>query len=99
MYQYECSNCEERFEALRPMSERKSAPCRQCSQAGTQVITTVSFDPKMGLDPDFATFYSKWGKTRTALATGKMKDTNNSKLTGTDTDKISWENKNGRKAD
>ena len=45
-------------------------------------LTPVRLDSKMGLDPDFPTAYRKWGKDQKARATGKMKDSNNSQLTG-----------------
>lgn len=99
MYEYKCPECETQFEKLQRVAERKSAPCPECGQPGKQQLTTASFDPRMGLDPDFSTAWDKWGKSMEGRTSGKIKDSTNQHLTSTDVDKVTWESKTGRKAD
>ena len=67
LYRYRC-NCGKEFESIRDVEAREEAPCFACGNKGKHIISAPNFDPKMGLDPDFATFSSKWAKTREKAA-------------------------------
>ncbi len=62
-YKYRCG-CGKEFDAMRSVEQREEAPCLACGSKAKHVITAAHFDPKMGLDPDFETFSSKWAKSR-----------------------------------
>ena len=38
LYEYECKKCQIRFEDLRPMNRRYSAPCPICGERAEQII-------------------------------------------------------------
>lgn len=70
LYKYRC-NCGKEFDAIRAVESRDEAPCLACGGKGKHVITGAHFDPKMGTDPDFATFSAKWAKSREKAARSK----------------------------
>lgn len=61
IYQYNCTECGE-FEAMSNVADRKNMKCLDCGITATQIMTPINFDAKLGLDPDFPTFSSKWAK-------------------------------------
>jgi putative FmdB family regulatory protein len=63
IYRYRCE-CGKEFEAIRSVEKREEAPCLACGRKGKHLISAPHFDPKMGLDPAFATFSDKWAKSR-----------------------------------
>ena len=67
LYKYSCQ-CGEEFEELHSVSDRQTSTCHKCGEPAKLVITTVYFDGKMGLDPDFRTFSDKWAKKRVQRA-------------------------------
>jgi putative FmdB family regulatory protein len=73
LYQYKCLVCDEQFEAMQPMADRKEHPC-PCGGSGRQQITPVRFDDAaMGRDPAFPTAYDKWAKRHEKAAkTGQL---------------------------
>jgi len=62
LYSYECT-CGAVFDELKPVSERKEEKCKSCGATAKQRITTVAFDPKMGLDFGFPTMAERWNRT------------------------------------
>lgn len=40
MYDYECPNCRERFEEMRPLAERATAPCPKCGKDADKVLSS-----------------------------------------------------------
>lgn len=70
LYKYRCE-CGKEFEAIKAIEDREEAMCFACGGKGTHAITTVGFDPKMGLDPAFPTANAKWARTRERAARGK----------------------------
>jgi putative FmdB family regulatory protein len=64
IYSYECTECNERFDALQPMAARHTALCPNCDGLGKQKLTTVAIDYLgMGLDPRGSpTAADKWAK-------------------------------------
>jgi len=60
-FDFRCTSCGLKFDDLVP-SDTESIPCTDCGEDATRCISVVRFDPKMGLDPDFATFGADWEK-------------------------------------
>lgn len=81
LYDYKCS-CGNKFAAINTVEYRELAPCPACGEAAKHTISPVNFDPKMGLDPDFATFSDKWAKKQRRKGSGKYGDGNNSRYGG-----------------
>jgi len=73
-YDYEC-DCGLNFECVKKVAERHSATC-SCGKEAKHIISACHFDPRMGVDPAFPTFASKWDKKHRALQTGRMRDAN-----------------------
>lgn len=67
LYSYECP-CGAVFEELKPVSERKEEKCTKCGMTAKQRITTVAFDPRMGLDSGFPTMVERWNRTHRKAA-------------------------------
>jgi len=42
LYEYVCPSCGQRFEEIRKMDERKSAPCPKCGVAAEKALSTFS---------------------------------------------------------
>jgi putative FmdB family regulatory protein len=40
MYDYECPHCQERFEEMRPLAERATAPCPRCGKEAEKVLSS-----------------------------------------------------------
>lgn len=74
-YEYECDQCGNRFDAVKKIADRHYACC-SCGYSARHVITACHFDPRMGVDPDFPTFASKWDRKHLALQEGRMRDSN-----------------------
>jgi putative FmdB family regulatory protein len=81
LYEYKCE-CGNRFSQLKKVEERDTAPCPECGTWAKHAITPVNFDPKMGLDPAFATFSDKWAKKQRNKGSGKSTDSNNHRYGG-----------------
>ena len=90
IYEYGCEACGNVFEKIQKVADRRHARC-ECGQTADQRVTAANFDPRMGCDPDFPTFASKWMRKQKDKASGKMRDSNNSQLTSTDTDRIKFD--------
>jgi len=43
LYEYHCGACKLKFEALKPVKERDSAPCPQCGQPAKKIMSAVNF--------------------------------------------------------
>ena len=81
LYDYRC-DCGNVFTAMNKVDERETAVCPDCNKPAKHIISPVNFDPKMGLDPDFATFSDKWAKKQRSKGSGKMRDGNNDRYGG-----------------
>jgi len=81
IYDYKCDECLTFFERMVPVAERELQQCPEClTMAPMRIKSAPRLSSKMGLDPDFPTAYSQWGKRREKLGSGKMKTTDNQKL-------------------
>ena len=67
LYNYECA-CGASFDELKPVSERHTEKCKNCGATAKQRITTVAFDPRMGLDSGFPTMVERWNRTHRKAA-------------------------------
>lgn len=67
LYDFRCNSCETRFDEFARIDDTV-IPCPECGQDARRLISTPRFDPKMGLDPDFATLSDKWAKRKEASA-------------------------------
>lgn len=85
IYDYRCDSCGEGFEAQRSVAARHTAGCGCGGVGGLVIVRAPSLDPRMGVDPDFATMARRWDKKHAKLASGKMKDANETAY-GTDHD-------------
>ena len=44
IYEYYCTNCDEEFESMRPVSRMdEPAPCAACGQTGQRLLSNFSF--------------------------------------------------------
>lgn len=88
MYDYRCADakCAHEFEDVRPVDHRATSRCPECSCLAHMVIRRApALDPRMGTDPDFPTAARNFEQKHIKLATGRMKDSNNTRF-GTDKD-------------
>lgn len=70
LYVYTCPNGHT-VDLIQSVEERHNAPPCDCGAATTLEIQVSSFDPDMGLDPDFPTASDRWAKTHWKAAKGK----------------------------
>lgn len=61
LFDHRCESCGEVSEHL-VEDEEKLVSCPSCGGDATRIISAVALDNKMGLDPDFPTAYSRYGK-------------------------------------
>lgn len=83
-HDYVCT-CGAVFESLRDDSDRDEAVCECGETAKRAILKAPELDPRMGVDPDFATMARRWDKRQVGKATGRVKDSNNTRY-GTNTD-------------
>ncbi len=83
LYEYLCPECNERFDELKKVDDRKTHPCPQCGTTAAQQLTTANFDYRMGVSKDFPSAYAKWGKIQNSKnKKGGMWDSNNNRYGG-----------------
>lgn len=63
LFEFRCPSCNKKFDAM-VKPDIREAPCTNCGTTGKRVISTPRLDPRMGLDPDFATMGDKWARIR-----------------------------------
>lgn len=62
-YSYTCTACGERFDAYKPMAERKTHDCPECGATAKQRMVPVNFDNmSMGCDPAMPTSSDKFDR-------------------------------------
>jgi putative FmdB family regulatory protein len=64
LFDFECNACKAVFEELVHTDTPETAKCKCGSSETTRLIGAPRIDPRLGLDPDFATMSDKWAKTR-----------------------------------
>ena len=65
LYDFECEDCGNIFEELADRSSPEPVKCLQCGQSKTRrLISTPRLDPRMGVDPAFASMADKWDRKR-----------------------------------
>jgi putative FmdB family regulatory protein len=63
LYDFKCTSCDHRYEAL-VTSSTLVGKCPECDSDSTRLISCPHLDPKMGLDPDNATSWDRWARVR-----------------------------------
>ena len=72
LYDYQCQQCLEVFEAHNSVSNRGWTVCPKCSGEAMHVILTAPMmDPRMGLDPSFPSAAAKWRAAAIRRARGE----------------------------
>lgn len=65
-FDFRCESCGVWEDMVKP--DVFVAPCPACGKDSNRIISGTRLDPRMGVDPDFATMADKWAKQRTKRA-------------------------------
>jgi putative FmdB family regulatory protein len=65
MDDFECRSCQSVFEELADRNAPETVKCPMCGQFNaTRLIAAPRLDPRMGVDPAFATMGDRWVRKR-----------------------------------
>lgn len=84
MYDYICEEGHV-FEEINTVARREETTCECGRPAHQAILNAPILDPKMGVSLDFPSMAAKWERKQRAKASGKMKDSNQTRF-GTNTD-------------
>lgn len=59
LYDWRCTKCNTKFEALAKMVEL-TCDCPECGSTANRLISTPRLDPGNGLDPSMPSAYDRW---------------------------------------
>ena len=63
LYEWRCRSCDTKFDEM-TYSDVRTCECPECGGEADRLLSAGHIDPRLGIDPAFATMRDKWARTQ-----------------------------------